>query len=352
MGLTDTPKQIWCVMDGKPGHRSITTGMMQALASQFSIEATQVHLPRWTVPLGKLLQPLWPAGAALLKLARSRLPDRARRPDLILGSGGNSLWSTAALGRLMSCPSVFVGSNRHLPLNAISCFVHYDPVLERQGFLRLAVLPGPRGEVPPEALWTAFCAARNLPPRDRYLVCLVGGDGAGYQWRPDEGKRLAKCIEDACRACNARLLVTTSRRTSLELENALRDHLPPELIADACWSNAGDTRRVVATYLAGAHAVMVGEDSMSMIHEALASGRPVITLRPGQANPDDRYLGYLEFAEHSAWLARIELRAAVEWGKVFSAAGGYPGDVHAEAAKALGARLGWQLAPQEREAFP
>jgi hypothetical protein len=108
----------------------------------------------------------------------------------------------------------------------------------------------------------------------------------------------------------------------------LRRELPAAAIADACWFHADDHRRVVAAYLGGAAAIFVGEDSMSMIHEAVGSGQRVVTLRPAQAQPPAFYQNYLEHATAERWLTSLPLAeaAGLDATRLLSTGGGYPGD--------------------------
>ncbi len=338
-------KQIWCVLDRKAGHRSIVQGMALALAAHYPVESSAIQPPRWTTPLGKFLQPLWPLGIGLLRRLHPTGQTNAP-PDLIIGSGGNSLWVTAALGRLWRCPAIFIGTRRKLPMNALSFFVHYDPHLEREGYLRLAVLPGPINDTAGKTAWETLCQERGINAAGRYLACLIGGDGSGYTWSQADADKLVAILLAATRETGARLLLTTSRRTPTRLEETLRRRLPPDLFADACWAGDGDSRRVVAAYLHGAGTIVVGEDSMSMIHEALASHRPVVSIRPHGATPPDYYLSYVRHAEHESWLARLSLGDTRAWSEISRHARGYPGDVAAEAAAAIGERLGWPPAHQ------
>lgn len=339
--MTGQPcKQVWCLMDRKAGHQGMSRGMVEALAGSYPIEVHDLSMPTWMTPLGKFLQPLWPLGSSL---AGRVLPSpQPPRPDLVIGSGGNTLWPTAALGQVFDCPAVFVGSRRRLPLAALHCIVHYDPELERQGYLRLNVLPGPQHSGSTVPGWSAFCEASGLDPQGRYLACLVGGEGSGYHWQDSEAPDLARLLLKLADTLQARLLITTSRRTTKGFEDGLIGQLPGEVIADACWQGRGDQRRIVATYLAGASWTLVGEDSMSMIHEALAFHRPVLTLRPADSQPGGSYLGYVEHAERSAWIGRISLTDPAGLDRLLARTNGYPGDVHREAAEAVLKRLDWR----------
>ena len=83
-------------------------------------------------------------------------------------------------------------------------------------------------------------------------------------------------------------LLTTSRRTGRRAEAVLRGLLNPEILAEVVWF-ADRPRNRNAMFLQAADFVLCGEDSMSMVHEALAADVKVVTLSPKLANPPMRY---------------------------------------------------------------
>lgn len=317
-----SPLSIWCVLDSKPGHKNLARGMVAALAAVTRVTVTEISAGFWHGALGKCMQSLWPLGTGLVSA-----PPDAPRPDLVLGSGGNVLWFTAALARRQRAPAVFVGSRRRLPPSAAT-FLHYDPDLAAEGTLCLPVLPGPFGRADQEKSWAAFARDLRLTPGRVHHTALIGGDGSGFFWTETDAEQLAAFMNALSAATGRTWLITTSRRTPAAFEARLIALLTPSIIADACWFHRGDTRRVVAAYLGGADSVFVGEDSMSMIHEAITSGQPVVTLRPAQARPDSVFTHYLDHAAAQKWILRHPL-SRVATGPVenlLSTACGYQGD--------------------------
>jgi len=340
----EPPAVVWCVLDAKPGHKNLARGMIKALATVTPVECHEINPPRWTMRCGRLLQVFWPRLSSLVPLPRG-IPS----PDLVLGSGGNVLWFTAALAHRLHRPAVFVGSRRRLPSNA-ALFTHYDPSISQEGGLCLPILPGPFTRDDQETAWLKFAEDKALPQDSRHLVALVGGDGNGYHWREADGHSLARLMNELSRQTGRRWLVTTSRRTPPEFESGLISLLRTENITDACWFHRGDHRRVVAAYLGGAFRVLVGEDSMSMIHEALTSRQPVTTFQPAQMLPGKVHESYLIHAARQHWLDRQSL-AEKDWSKdcgtFTTTSSGYPDDALLEAGTKLHQKLnqlGWRTA--------
>jgi hypothetical protein len=132
--------------------------------------------------------------------------------------------------------------------------------------------------------------ARPLPAADgeALIAVLVGGDGAGYVFKGADWRAFADGLATLARREGARLLLTTSRRTGAAAEAILRAALPAELLADAVWWSQAP-RKVMRDFLATSQAIVVTEDSLSMVAESIYSGRPVISVSPAiaQANAND-----------------------------------------------------------------
>jgi hypothetical protein len=129
--------------------------------------------------------------------------------------------------------------------------------------------------------------ARPLPAADgeALIAVLVGGDGAGYVFKDADWRAFATGLATLARREGARLLLTTSRRTGAAAEAILRAALPAELLADAVWWSQAP-RKVMRDFLAAARAIVVTEDSLSMVAESIYSAHPVISVSPAIAQPN------------------------------------------------------------------
>jgi mitochondrial fission protein ELM1 len=113
-----------------------------------------------------------------------------------------------------------------------------------------------------------------------YIGVLIGGANASYALGPEEIAELADALKRAARENGGSLLITPSRRTGDDnvalLKSALKD--TPSFI----WDGNGDNPYFGLLGLAD-HLV-VTNDSVSMVSEAVATGKPVqVFALPGKA---------------------------------------------------------------------
>ena len=271
------PIAVWLLSDGAPGHLSQSRGIVDALATRRAVQVTTIEL--------KVCSTLW---KRLGRLALPRIRDAAGwfrriygvapppgRPALIVSSGANTLLANALLARLHRVPNVYSGTLKGYDPAAFACVFSVVPL----GVACNHVLPLP--PVPGE-LARPLPAAPGGEPR---IAVLIGGDGAGYAFADADWRAFAAGLATLARRENARLLLTTSRRTGAAAETLLREHLPAELLADAVWWSQAP-RKVMRDFLAAAQAIVVTEDSLSMVAESLYAGRPVLSVAPAIAQPN------------------------------------------------------------------
>ena len=123
--------------------------------------------------------------------------------------------------------------------------------------------------------------APRLAHLPRPLVAvLVGGDNGRYRLDDPAVRRLANQLAHMMREDRVGLALTPSRRTSAAAQRTLRDALVP--LGAWVWDGAGENPYY--GLLALADAVVVTEDSVSMVSEACATAAPVLLARlPGQS---------------------------------------------------------------------
>ncbi|MCB1674841.1 MAG: mitochondrial fission ELM1 family protein [Halioglobus sp.] len=123
------------------------------------------------------------------------------------------------------------------------------------------------------------CAVANLPrPR---IALLVGGDSGRFVMTPAKGARLGALADDLARAAGGSLLVSDSARTPQLAGNALQAQLS---VPHYCyrWAAGGDNP--YRGILGQADAFVVTGESMSMLGEAVAMGRPLFIFDVGDAD--------------------------------------------------------------------
>ncbi|MDG6095483.1 mitochondrial fission ELM1 family protein [Acetobacter sp. AN02] len=192
----------------------------------------------------------------------------------------------------------------------------------------------------PQVLETARTEwAVRLKSDDRPLVAvLAGGTNGRFRFGAEEARALVRNLHCALRSLNARLFITTSRRTGPEASAALRAAAAD--FGGEIWEGGADNP--YQGLIACADFVIVTADSVSMVSEAVAGPAPVFVARlPGYS----RRIGlFLETLRNSGRIRFFEdfLEA---WPVV-------PLDDTAAAASEISRRLGLPLRPEAGSGIP
>lgn len=241
-----------------------------------------------------------PLPRALLRGFYAYTPPRSR-PDIIVSAGGRTSFANAWLARLYGVPNIFIGSLRGLPAELFTAVLSLEPVPEAANNI---VLQFPVSELDAEALQTM-----DLPENLSAVKCwalLVGGDGSGYRYRRNDWTKLGAALNQLAAGNPIRWLIATGPRTGQGAERLIRDAVEPGNLADASWYGM-DRTNSLPLYLAAADTLFVTEDSMTMLGEALSAGKPVFSLRPETANPNQRYRNALQRYEARGLLSRLAI---------------------------------------------
>ncbi len=293
-------KQIWVVSDGIPGHFNQSRGVVTVLQRHYDCEVHWVEMILRSGIFRRLLR-------ALLNATRTPLPASwlkcfyrfdalpEGRPDLLVAAGGKASFALAWLARALAVPSVFSGSLRGLQARHFGLILSIEPRHAGPNTLIVDVAPMPVDLDAQRQAGAALRAQLGLGAQPLWLL-LIGGDGAGFHFAAEDWHRLAAEATELARSQGLRWLVSTSRRTGAEAEAVLREQLPAELVADAVWWDS-EPRRVLQSYLGAADVVCCTADSLSMLTEAVVSGKPVIAWAPRQARPDEDYRAALQRLE-------------------------------------------------------
>ncbi len=197
-------------------------------------------------------------------------------PDLILAAGRATEAVAAWIRRYgnRGARIVFIGP----PWNSLES---YDLVIATPQYAvaqRPNVLVNrlPIHSVDAESLATAAGAwqtrLEHLPqPR---IAVLVGGSSGPYVFGPAAAERLGRQASEFAKRCGGALLVSTSARTGASATRALASAIDvPHYFHD--WSTEA-TDNPYLGFLASAEQIVVTADSVSMISEACATGKPVL----------------------------------------------------------------------------
>jgi mitochondrial fission protein ELM1 len=270
-----TDEICWVVTDDKPGMVSQALGLAEAVGLAIVEKRISVRAPwRWLPPH------VWVAPFAAL----ARDGDRLARPwpRLLIGCGRMSVPLSIAVRRASAGRTFTVQiQNPAISLTNFDLVVPPrhdgltgDNVIVTRGALHRVTAERLRAEA------ERHRATLEHLPRPLVTV-LVGGTNAVYRLTPaiaaDLGARLARLSAET----GAGLAVTPSRRTGAEAEAALRQSLgeAPAVV----WDGSGENPYF--GYLGLADFVVATCDSVSMVSEACATGKPVyvVELEGGSA---------------------------------------------------------------------
>jgi mitochondrial fission protein ELM1 len=332
--------RCWVVTDGKVGMENQCLGLAEALGLTPDVKRIRVRKPwRWLQPTLMLrpLASLDPAGDLL----------EPPWPDLIVATGRISVAPVLA--------AKAAAARAGTPLKLVQI---QNPGVDPRRF-DLVITPRHDRLSGPTVLQTlgsmhrvdqAKLDAAHLAWAPRYarlprplVAVLVGGANRVFRFDAATATRLGGLLRTMAADTGAGLAVTTSRRTDPAAAEALRAAL-----ADApadIWTGEGDNPYF--GLLALADAIVATGDSVNMVSEALATGKPVHVFDlPGGSEKFSRFHGALReggftrpFAgrlEHWRYQPPDDMRRAVAAVRQLFADGAPPGDSAASPARAGG----------------
>jgi mitochondrial fission protein ELM1 len=257
------PPLVWVLHDGKAGMASQALGLAEATGFPFVEKSLRIRLPWRALPPQLWLMPLLAAGRSGARLAPPW-------PDLVIGCGRNAAMPALALRRIGAGTVAAQVQDPRVGHAEFDLMV----VPEHDGWRgpRVLVTRTAMHRVTPEKLAGArrrFAGLAALP--HPVVTVLIGGTNRAYRLTRQRLGDVAQAIADILRATGGSALVTPSRRTGSEGMRLLRERL--EGLPGAIWDGTGENPYFA--YLAAADAVLVTADSVSMVSEAAATGRPV-----------------------------------------------------------------------------
>jgi uncharacterized protein len=202
-------------------------------------------------------------------------------PDLVIACGRNAAMPALAIQR---------ASGGHTITAQIQ-----NPKIGRAKFDLMVVpehdsLRGPRVMVTRGAIHRVT-QARLAAERTRFpmlaemprpiLSVLIGGSNRAYRLTLPRVGEIAGALAAILRTSGGSVFVTPSRRTAAAELDLLRNRLKG--FSSAIWDGSGENPYFA--YLALADALLVTADSVSMISEAAATGKPVYILALDGGNP-------------------------------------------------------------------
>lgn len=282
-------KVLW-IKDAKTGHRNKALGLLRALHKIIDFEVVEYDLRwRWS-GARQLLSRLGALGLKIpVRWFARNIPD-LNGVELILSAGGATQWPNAALAHQKSIKNVFLGSPRKMRPSSFSLIALHDPPSLERPYFQFEIIPSL------VTFDSAEEAARHAGlPLSKDWGILIGGDGEGVKWSESDYLSLMSSMILQAQEAGVSLWVASSRRTPYQIEDKIRSMADEsEVLAGACWYHKREPDAVPLQAMMGACShLCVTADSMSMTHEAVSSGRPVLVIFPSNRGGSARLLGNL-----------------------------------------------------------
>ncbi len=306
---------VWIISEGSPGHLSQSEGLVAALSRRIDIEvhviATRPRFGGFVRQLVKLRmgQRGKPLSDRFLKRWLGCEPHPSK-PDLIVTSGGKAVFAARSLAVKHAAPLVFLGERKPYP----SAWFHtvFTPSPFETDAHDVPIEMIPTGMSPEKV--DAAANGWSERPQGRLWAMIIGGKSRSHDFAEADWMHLATRMNELAETHDIRWLVSTSRRTGAQAEEVLRKHLAPRFIARAVWW-AEKPEKLMSAFLGSAEWVFVTQDSVTMVTEAVASGRPVVVTMPQRVSlaPTNFLTGYFNRLEKAARLVRVPIEELAGW---------------------------------------
>ena len=280
------PLRILTLLIDKTGHRHQAEGVARVMGRLRPAVSVPLEVrPRWfappplrqlgvnrwrALPPGLFLRVLWGIDAAAIE-----------PPDVIVGSGRPAIGVGLLLKRRFGVPYVYSGLGRGVPtIGEID--LRLVSHASQAGDANAELTPVP-SLIEPDRLPPPRRLAGPADLAGATVGVLLGGEAHSHGFDAADWADLAALVAALKRRWGARVLVGTSRRTGaagtapfarLAAEGAI------DGFVDARTAGPGS-----AAPFFEADALIVTEDSVSMMSEAVAARRPVVALRPRRFEP-------------------------------------------------------------------
>ena len=317
--------------DGKPGHYNQSLGVIERMPEceyhwidvKFRSKQRDNLLRVLMRLFGGLRLPRRLIKTCLhMALQRDTLDEiYAVAPDFILSTGSSVAAPNLLIGQLFDAKTVTcrrpspVGVH-HFDL-AILPRMYWSPHRNRANVCKTLGVPNRVRPEKLEAQRKEFQTDLNLS-NQRRIGILIGGEDRSDTITDTTAARLVEVLERFVAKWNNQLLLTTSRRTPLSVENLISKQLSntqrcPILVLAHSENSLTDP---VGTIFALSDVIIVTEDSFSMVCEAASSGKRVIILEVDHKTRrrPKRHEAYSEIMRHASvmWSGVENLEIALE----------------------------------------
>ena len=295
--------KVAIISDDKPGHFNQSKGVVNLISEDIDLECSvfssklKLHFLRYPLKLYQkfLAKNLNKTNAKkIIKIFQYvDLEDF----DLLISSGGNTIYHSAALSNLFKIKNIHIGSIKDINLANFEAHITTDAVINSPNNIVTDLAP------------TRFKPDVKEKSKSNKSLFLLGGNGAGYLYDESDWKNLINNIKDFVETKNISPIIVTSRRTNKIHESLIFDEINTISDVASVWFNKTGENADLNSIFKMVDAIYVSEDSATMTTEAISSGLPVFTLYPKSFNPSEKFNQQLKKYEAMKLIKRMSFKS-------------------------------------------
>ncbi len=331
-------KNILLIVDGKAGHTSISRGVIESIREHTNVNVIEIKARLRSIIFKRILKLLlnrfsfWEGKKWIIDFfyKKFQFPEDIKY-DMIISTGGTTSFLNIMLSKYLHVPNVYCSSLRGLHYKHFTHLVSIEKHnYENEIIVDLAPLVFKYNTSDIDI----FRSTYNISKQDQVWSVLIGGRTKEYPFETSDLISMVKNIIDLAKREGATLCITTSRRTSLEVEEKLNDlyEVEKDIIKKIVLYNH-KIEKVVGNFLAVSTKVFVTEDSGSMITEAVLSKKNVYTIKSFTTNISGIYQHFIQnlLRKHMIVSVEIESIPKITFKEYFSKNKQSPSDVVSQA---------------------
>ncbi|MFH1798649.1 MAG: ELM1/GtrOC1 family putative glycosyltransferase [Candidatus Omnitrophota bacterium] len=304
-------KKIMVLDDGKKGHLNQTLSVVKQikryredkgfLSAQTSVDVVKIEFKHKAAKIMfNLLSPLFTRRCqGCLKCLKRALTVKSYAAIVPLYADV-----------ILSCGSSLFGVNKIMKIeNDARNLTVLDPGFLNRNAFNLIVLPKHDlksrttksdkiivTDLSPNLVTPNKCYSLSTIHYSRTLGLLFGGNNSHFEFSPGLTSVVAEAVKAACKKTGGHFYATTSRRTPESSEEILENMFKEnEQCVKFIKGRQDADERTVEKILAACDILIVSGESVSMVSEAVSSGKQVLVFMPNKKTT--RYTKYEKFSE-------------------------------------------------------
>ncbi|MEO0619373.1 MAG: ELM1/GtrOC1 family putative glycosyltransferase [Pseudomonadota bacterium] len=301
---TSRPLRVLALTDDKPGHYHQSEGVVRAFSRLTSVAHRRLIIERRSWMPRLFLRTMHRRGAAatrMLAFGFGLSPSDIETPDVIVSSGGETIFANIAAARLTGARNIYLGTVN----DEVSA--EFDLVISSQAPpdapANHARLLQPNAIDPDQFTSTARSGAAG----GRTAALLLGGNTRHIRYSQQDWQALGVFMSRMHREAGLRFVVATSRRTRPDVVAALSSVVHNKSITRQFIDYRMAGVSSLASVLAISNLAFVTADSSAMLSEAIAAQIPVIAVSGSDHWLDDGETRYRDFLRRNNWTRTIAI---------------------------------------------